>query len=494
VCVCAHMENNPFLSNGKAWITKAVEADKARDYETALDCYIRGCEAFFTALKDTRLALPKSGREAIERALIGYINRGEALKKLLQTRRPVGVGVNSSGGGGGGGGGGGSEDCDTVSTHEEESTRLRSGLEAALVPAEKLTIRLKDVKGLEDAKDALWQAVMLPDRFPTVFSGSLRRPWHGILLFGPPGTGKTYLAKAVAGEAGAVLYAVSSSDLVSKWQGESEKLIKALFSLARSTKQRTIVFIDEIDSLCAVRSDGETDSTRRIKTEFLVQMDGIGAKSTGAESSVLVLGATNRPQDLDPAMRRRFEKRIYIPLPSMEAREALFSANGIKNPRAIAEATEGYSGDDIMVLCRTASMIPVTEAKVSTRFIKVADDTPTVKYRTPCATDNNTCSIESPPVGSCAVCGNWHGGITSLPKDSLVVRDLSIGDLQSALKTTPPTVKPSELEVFAEWNGKTTDVEEEEEDRSAQVIESTTLPPDSNVTVESVNPFDDFTE
>lgn len=135
------------------------------------------------------------------------------------------------------------------------------------------------------------------------------------MLYGPPGTGKSYLAKACATEADATFFSISSSDLVSKWLGESERLVKQLFKLARENKP-AIIFIDEVDSLCGSRSEGENETSRRIKTEFLVQMQGVGNDNNG----ILVLGATNTPWELDPAIRRRFEKRIYIPLPDVHAR------------------------------------------------------------------------------------------------------------------------------------------------------------------------------
>lgn len=175
--------------------------------------------------------------------------------------------------------------------------RLKKLIGAILT--EKPNVSWNDVAGLELAKEALKEAVILPIKFPHLFTGQ-RKPWRGILLYGPPGTGKSYLAKAVATESNATFFSVSSSDLVSKWLGESERLVKQLFQMARESKP-AIVFIDEVDSLCGSRGDGESEASRRIKTEFLVQMNGVGNDMDG----VLVLGATNIPWQLDAAIRRR---------------------------------------------------------------------------------------------------------------------------------------------------------------------------------------------
>ena len=179
------------------------------------------------------------------------------------------------------------------------SLNLNWNASTGAILSDKPNVKWDDVAGLEGAKDALKEAVILPIKFPHLFTGK-RTPWKGILLYGPPGTGKSYLAKAVATEANSTFFSVSSSDLVSKWMGESERLVKTLFQMARENKP-AIIFIDEVDSLCGTRGEGESEASRRIKTEFLVQMNGVGHDDTG----VLVLGATNIPWQLDNAIKRR---------------------------------------------------------------------------------------------------------------------------------------------------------------------------------------------
>lgn len=158
--------------------------------------------------------------------------------------------------------------------------------------------------------------------------------------------------------------------------GESEKLIKTLFAMARE-KAPSIIFIDEVDSMCGSRSDNENEASRRIKTEFLVQMQGVGNDN----DKLLVLGATNLPWALDPAIRRRFEKRIYIPLPDQPARRYMFEHNLKKTPHACSGAdfdwlganTEGFSGADIGILVRDAVMEPVRQIQACTEFFEVAE-------------------------------------------------------------------------------------------------------------------------
>lgn len=191
-------------------------------------------------------------------------------------------------------------------------------------------VHWEDVAGLDIAKKALKEAVVYPFLRPDLFMG-LREPARGMLLFGPPGTGKTMLARAVATESRSTFFSISASSLTSKYLGESEKLVRALFSLAKALAP-SIIFVDEIDSLLSSRSgSGEHEATRRIKTEFLIQWSDLQRAAAGREQSdkekergdasrVLVLAATNLPWAIDEAARRRFVRRQYIPLPEDETR------------------------------------------------------------------------------------------------------------------------------------------------------------------------------
>ncbi|KAH9407188.1 Vacuolar protein sorting-associated protein 4A [Tyrophagus putrescentiae] len=421
-------------------VTQATEKDKAKDYAEALRLYQHGVEYFLHAIKYD--APNDKTKESIRNKCITYLERAEKLKEYISNgKSKKDKPVKDSGGAANDkeNDSDGDDSDNKDGKDDKEKKKLMNQLEGAIV-MEKPNVKWSDVAGLSGAKEALKEAVILPIKFPHLFTGN-RKPWKGILLFGPPGTGKSYLAKAVATEANnSTFFSVSSSNLVSKWLGESEKLVKNLFDLARSHKP-AIIFIDEIDSLCSSRSDNESESARRIKTEFLVQMQGVGADN----DQILVLGATNIPWVLDAAIRRRFEKRIYIPLPEEEARYSMIKMNIGQTPnsltdkdlKALAARTAQFSGADISVLVRDALYQPVRKVQGATHFKKV---------RGPSQDDPNTmandmltpCLPEEPG----AIRMSWM----DVPSDKLLEPKVCMSDMLSSLANAKPTVNDDDLE------------------------------------------------
>uniref|UniRef100_A0A7N8XPB5 Fidgetin-like protein 1 n=1 Tax=Mastacembelus armatus TaxID=205130 RepID=A0A7N8XPB5_9TELE len=271
------------------------------------------------------------------------------------------------------------------------------------------SVSFEDIAGQDLAKQALQEIVILPALRPELFTG-LRAPARGLLLFGPPGNGKTMLAKAVAAESNATFFNISAASLTSKYVGEGEKLVRALFAVAREL-QPSVIFIDEVDSLLCERREGEHDASRRLKTEFLVEFDGV---QSGGDDRVLVMGATNRPQELDEAVLRRFAKRVYVTLPDEKTRftllKNLLGKHG--NPLSkselsyLAKATAGYSGSDLTSLAKDAALGPIRE-------------------------------LGPDQVRSMAV---------------NEMRNIKMKDFEDSLKRIKPSVSPATLNVYTKWN------------------------------------------
>ena len=276
-------------------------------------------------------------------------------------------------------------------------------------------VRFDSVSGLEHVKRSINESLVWPMKHPELFTG-LRSPQRGLLLFGPPGTGKTLIGKAIAGEAGATFFSIQASSLTSKWIGEGEKMVRALFAVA-ALMMPAVVFIDEIDSVLSARGDSEHEASRRMKTELLTAVDGLG---TSGESSPLLIGATNRPEDLDEAARRRMPQRLMVGLPNGEARRDLIlrALETVKHGgtdvsesdlQALVAETDGYSGSDLKSVLKDASLEPIREMQ-----------------RRVMATGEQI--------------------------DPSSIRALRAEDVRKTLRRIRPSVEGKELERYAEWD------------------------------------------
>ena len=363
----------------------ATELDRAGRAREAIPYYMTAAENLQRLIKFTK---DENVKKLYYNRAKEYLNRIDAIQQNKGR-------VSSSG----------SDKRSKGSGKDSEENELSGEIAGAIV-REKPSVKWDDVANLAEAKKALRESVILPMARPDLFTGA-RRPWKGILLFGPPGNGKTYLAKAVASEVDATFFSVSAANLISKWLGESEKLVRELYEQARK-EAPSIIFFDEVDSLASSRGQGENDAMRRVKTQLLQAIEGIG---TGDEL-IVTIGATNLPWEVDAAMRRRFERRVLIGLPDQEARSTMFKIHtkGIDLDEVdfdnLGSRSEGYSGADIALLCREALMTPIREMDVA--------------------------------------------GV--LKDKNIKPRNPNMSDFEKALEHIKPTVSPHELVRFEDWD------------------------------------------
>lgn len=380
------MSSNKLFQIARENARIATELDKAGRSREAIPYYMQAAENLQQLIRFTN---DESVKKLYYKRAREYLKRIDAIQSGKTRKTPSGLGKSSKG-----------SDKDNG-----EESELSSEIAGAIV-RETPNVKWDDVANLEEAKRALRESVILPMARPDLFTGA-RRPWKGILLFGPPGNGKTYLAKAVASEVDATFFSVSAANLISKWLGESEKLVRELYEQARK-EAPSIIFFDEVDSLASSRGQGENDAMRRVKTQLLQAIEGIGS----GDELIVTIGATNLPWEIDAAMRRRFERRIIIGLPDEEARAVMFNIHtkGVElddiDFTALGKISDGYSGADIALICREALMTPIREMDVA--------------------------------------------GV--LKDKNIKPRNPNMDDFKKALENIKPSVSPNELVAFTQWD------------------------------------------
>lgn len=399
------------LKKGVALAKQAVEHDTKGSLNEALACYIASVEHFMSALKHQEI--PTQSQATLHNQIKMYMSRAEEIKANLKSVATV-----------------------ARKTCYEESDDLEKSILSSIM-TKSPNVRWDDIAGLKATKEVLQSAVILPISHPEIFKETGVTPWNSVLLYGPPGTGKSMLAKAVATECkDSCFFSISSSDVVSKYQGESERLIKALFSLARKRKP-SVIFIDEIDSLCRKRTDEESTSTRSIKTQIMVQMDGVGNDNSG----VIIIGATNVPWEIDDAVTRRFSKKVHVPPADAETRQRILimklqsTKHSLREEdiQEIVRKTDRMSGSDMKTLLQDACYGPIQECQRATHW-HVSDGS-----FSPCSCTEFPCaeSVEN--------------SIRTIPPGKLVLPILSMHHFQSSLKNTKPTSSGAALRRFQDW-------------------------------------------
>ncbi|XP_076112565.1 vacuolar protein sorting-associated protein 4-like isoform X3 [Mytilus galloprovincialis] len=337
---------------GQSNIDKAIQAREENRTAEALDLYKKEIEHLIQEIKDESMV--EEVKNKLKRQCSIYLSEAEILQKELNDEN--GGGENDENG----------EETACKESEDHQVERLVNDMSESETP----DITLEDVCGCQDVKDKLTESIILPIKFPHLFQGKRRPMWKGILLYGAPGSGKTMIIKALAGENPDVSFLrIVCSDLVSKFLEHQEKLIKQLFGKARGLKP-CIVFIEDFDSLF---NEDESMIDHKVLTELMVQIQDIGLDNEG----IHVILSARKPWALQRSVLRRLNKRVLVPLPDHEARRQIFMKNmkpiknDVKDYMIFADKTEGYTGADISTIVRDASMAPLRKIQNASHFKKV---------------------------------------------------------------------------------------------------------------------------
>ena len=332
-------------NSASRYASDAIKADSQGAKGMAIANYQNAIDVL---VKITKLYPQAKINQIYQERIVAYKNRIVQLQKINSGVEPV---------------------VDPNATPEEQKQSLEKKEDDSfedLIMKEKPDVKWSECIGLDNAKNALRESIVYPSKRPDLFPLGWPR---GMLLYGPPGCGKTILAAATANELDGYFITVDAASMMSKWLGEAEKNVSKLFKMARRYAERdnkpVILFVDEVDSLLGERTS-EVGGEVRSKNQFLSEMDGVNGK--GKEILLYVIGATNKPWSLDAPFLRRFQKRIYVSLPALEAREKLFNLytaplnmNIRVNSHTLARTFDGYSASDIRDVCQSAQLKVVNE-------------------------------------------------------------------------------------------------------------------------------------
>ena len=375
------------------------------------------------------------------------------------------------------------------SRRSEHGAKRAGGEFLTPVQTKNAEVRWDAIIGCDAAKDVLWEACIAPGLQPQTCTG-LRRPPKGILLFGPPGTGKTMIAKAAACEIDGAFFNVKMSDIANKYMGESERKIAELFTHAR-TYANAVVFIDEIDGLAVQREDDDTPDTRRIMAELLAQVDGLQSVD-GHAGNVVLIGATNHPDVIDEGMLRRFEERVFVGLPDREGRLRMLDMSlrdqsvSTETMHRVSSETNGQSYADLRNLVRYGAMQALREARAATAFKECEEgarpidtrgdaDSRAAAARAPSRAAARSCQLDCDVTDAARVGGPTTRSraraelrrmltpcnptderampmrLADVPKGALVLRKVTDSDVMAALAMTHKTVTDGQAARVKAW-------------------------------------------